>query len=70
VWSFDHIDHHALMDRVRLRVGDAKTLRLIVAFLKAGVLSEGQFARSDAGTPQGGILAPPTQLQTSSGAAV
>jgi len=32
--------------------------RLIVAFLKAGILSEGQFLRSDAGTPQGGILSP------------
>ena len=55
---FDHIDHHALMDRVRRRVGDAKVLRLVVAFLKAGVMSEQQFARSDAGTPQGGILSP------------
>ena len=55
---FDNIDHHALMNRVRRRVSDPKACRLLVAFLKAGVLSEGQFARSDAGTPQGGILSP------------
>ncbi len=55
---FDNIDHHALMERMRRRVTDAKVLRLVVAFLKAGVLSEGQFSRSQAGTPQGGILSP------------
>ena len=38
--------------------GDAKVNRLVVAFLKAGVLSEEQFLRTDSGTPQGGILSP------------
>jgi RNA-directed DNA polymerase len=55
---FDNIDHHALMVRVRRRVGDRKVSRLVLAFLKAGVLSETQFTRSDTGTPQGGILSP------------
>lgn len=55
---FDNIDHHALMERMRRRVKDAKVLRLVVAFLKAGVMSEAQFSRSQAGTPQGGILSP------------
>ena len=55
---FDNIDHHGLMVRVRRRVGDAKANRLIVAFLKAGVLSEDQFSRTTSGTPQGGILSP------------
>jgi RNA-directed DNA polymerase len=55
---FDNIDHHALMNRLRRRSGDLKVNRLITAFLKAGVLSEQQFTRSDAGTPQGGILSP------------
>jgi RNA-directed DNA polymerase len=55
---FDNIDHHGLMNRVRRRVADPKVNRLIVAFLKAGVLSEEQFLRSDSGTPQGGILSP------------
>ena len=56
--GFDHIDHHTLMVRIRQRVGDAKVARLVLAFLKAGVLSEEQFIRTDAGTPQGGILSP------------
>jgi RNA-directed DNA polymerase len=55
---FDNISHHGLMERVRRRVGDAKLERLVLAFLKAGVLSEEQFLRSDSGTPQGGILSP------------
>jgi RNA-directed DNA polymerase len=56
---FDHIDHAALMDRVRGRIKDKRVLRLITAFLKAGVLSQhGGFAASVTGTPQGGILSP------------
>jgi RNA-directed DNA polymerase len=55
---FDQIDHHALMIRFRRRVCDPKVNRLVLAFLKAGVLSEGQFSRTDVGTPQGGILSP------------
>ena len=33
---FDEIDHTALMDRVRQRVGDKRVLRLMKAFLKPG----------------------------------
>ena len=55
---FDHIEHHPLMVRVRRRIGDGKLNRLVLAFLKAGVLSEAQFIRSDSGSPQGGILSP------------
>jgi group II intron reverse transcriptase/maturase len=55
---FDRIDHHALMEQVRRRVGDPKVNRLVLSFLKAGIVSEQQFVRSDAGTPQGGILSP------------
>jgi RNA-directed DNA polymerase len=55
---FDHISHHGLLTRVRRRIGDNKVNRLVLAFLKAGVLSEDQFLRTDSGTPQGGILSP------------
>ena len=37
---FDEIDHTALMGRVRRRIGDKRVLRLVKAFLKAGVLTE------------------------------
>jgi len=55
---FDHINHHHLMDQLRKRVADRKVTRLIAQFLKAGVLSENQFLRTEAGTPQGGIISP------------
>ncbi len=56
---FDRIDHAALMDRVRLRVKDKRVLRLVKAFLKAGILTElGDHEDTYTGTPQGGILSP------------
>ncbi|MGH3447792.1 MAG: group II intron reverse transcriptase/maturase [Nocardioidaceae bacterium] len=56
---FDNIDHTALMDRVRRRVGDKRVLALVKAFLKAGILDEDGFVRNTStGTPQGGILSP------------
>ena len=56
---FDRIDHVALMDRVRLRVKDKRVLRLVKAFLKAGILTElGDHEDTHTGTPQGGILSP------------
>src|SRR6266540_2160080 len=56
---FDEIDHQALMDRVRGRIGDKRVLALVKAFLKAGVLSEDGAERDQVtGTPQRGILSP------------
>jgi len=55
---FDNIDHHVLMERVRRRIGDRKVLRLILAFLKAGIMAEGSVRHPVAGTPQGGIISP------------
>jgi RNA-directed DNA polymerase len=56
---FDSIDHTALMDRVRRRVGDKRVLRLVKAFLKAGIMTaEKVHTDSKTGTPQGGILSP------------
>jgi RNA-directed DNA polymerase len=56
---FDMIDHPALMDRVRSRVGDKRVLAVVKAFLHAGVLGEDGIMRdTTTGTPQGGILSP------------
>lgn len=55
---FDNIDHHLLMERVRKRIGDRKVLRLVLAFLKAGIMAEGSIRHPVAGTPQGGIVSP------------
>jgi RNA-directed DNA polymerase len=56
---FDEIDHTALTERVRRRVGDKRVLELVKAFLKAGVLCEDGTSRDTiTGTLQGGILSP------------
>jgi RNA-directed DNA polymerase len=63
---FDSISHTALLHRVRVRVKDKRVVGLVKAFLKAGVLTElGHIEDSHTGTPQGGILTPPTQWATS-----
>lgn len=55
---FDTIDHHLLMNRVRRRIADLRVLRLVRAFLKAGVMSEGTLRHPSLGTPQGGVISP------------
>ena len=55
---FDAIDHHVLMERVRRRIKDRHVLRLILAFLKAGIMIEGTIRHPQTGTPQGGIVSP------------
>jgi RNA-directed DNA polymerase len=56
---FDEISHSGLLDRMRGRVNDKRVLALVKAFLKAGILIEGDILRdTDTGTPQGGIASP------------
>jgi len=56
---FDRIDHTAVMERLRERIGDKRLLALVKAFLKAGLLNElGDKEATLTGTPQGGILSP------------
>lgn len=56
---FDMIDHVALMDRIRARIGDKRVLGLVKAFLKAGVMTTiGTREATHTGTLQGGILSP------------
>ena len=55
---FDSLSHHHLLSRLRVRVADRRVVRLVALFLKAGVLAEDQFFRTEAGTPQGGIVSP------------
>ena len=55
---FDNLGHHYLMDRVRKSCADRKVNRLIVRFLKAGVLEDFIYHPTATGTPQGGVLSP------------
>lgn len=55
---FDRVNHDRLMKSVALRIADRRTLQLIGAFLKAGVMENGLVGPVEEGTPQGGPLSP------------
>lgn len=55
---FDQVNHDRLMARVSERVSDKRLLKLIRAFLKAGILEDGLVRPTEEGTPQGSPLSP------------
>jgi RNA-directed DNA polymerase len=55
---FDSIRKEVLLDALRERISDRRVLRLIVGWLKAGVLAGGALLHPETGTPQGGVLSP------------
>jgi RNA-directed DNA polymerase len=55
---FDRVNHDRLMGRVAKRVGDKRLLKLIRAYLNAGIMAGGVVIPRDKGTPQGGPLSP------------
>jgi RNA-directed DNA polymerase len=55
---FDRVNHDKLMGQIAKRVEDKRLLKLIRAFLNAGVLENGLVSPSVEGTPQGGPLSP------------
>ncbi len=55
---FDRVNHDKLMGRMAKRVADKRMLKLVRAFLKAGVMEDGLVSPTAEGTPQGGPLSP------------
>jgi RNA-directed DNA polymerase len=55
---FDRVHHDRLMARLAQRIRDKRLLKLIRAFLTAGVLEDGLVRPVDEGAPQGGPLSP------------
>ncbi|MFB5764131.1 group II intron reverse transcriptase/maturase [Paenibacillus medicaginis] len=55
---FDNIPHDKLMQMVKQRIGDRRILKLILMWLKAGVMKEGERFDTTLGSPQGGVISP------------
>jgi group II intron reverse transcriptase/maturase len=61
---FDTIPHRRLIKAVKKRVADRDIRDLLWKFLRAGVMHRGTITETLSGTPQGGIVTLPTELQT------
>jgi group II intron reverse transcriptase/maturase len=55
---FDAIDHAWLIEFLERRIGDRRILRLIRKWLHAGILEEGEWSETMAGSPQGSVISP------------
>lgn len=55
---FDTVNHDMLMSRIARKVDDKRVLKLIRAYLHAGIMADGVVRRSGEGTPQGSPLSP------------
>ena len=55
---FDKIEHDHMEKFVRHRIGDERLVRLILKWMKAGVLEDGQWSETEEGSPQGAVVSP------------
>ena len=55
---FDQVGHDHLEKFVRHRIGDERLVGLILKWMKAGVMEDGQWFESEEGTPQGAVISP------------
>ena len=55
---FDRVNHDKLMGEVAKRITDKRMLKLLRAYLNAGVMENGLVSSMEEGTPQGGPLSP------------
>ena len=52
------MSHEWTVRFLRHRIGDKRLLRLIVKWLKVGVMEHARVVRSERGTPQGAVISP------------
>lgn len=55
---FDNVEHDWLLEMLKQKIADKNFLKIIVRFLKAGVMEDGKILATEEGTPQGGIISP------------
>ena len=56
--SFDEIPHKLILKLLRRKIADKRLLTLIARALKAGVIVEGKFEKTEKGCPQCSPLSP------------
>ena len=54
----DTVHHRKLLSILKRRIADRDIIDLIAKFLKAGVMEDGLFARTETCVPQGGVISP------------
>ncbi|MCD5415281.1 MAG: group II intron reverse transcriptase/maturase [Clostridiales bacterium] len=55
---FDNIDHSVLIGFINKKIKDARLIKLLYKFLKAGYMEDWKYNKTYSGTPQGGIVSP------------
>jgi group II intron reverse transcriptase/maturase len=55
---FDKVEHGHMEKFVRHRIGDERIVRLILKWMKAGVVEDGKWFETEEGTPQGAVISP------------
>jgi group II intron reverse transcriptase/maturase len=55
---FDTIDHEWMQKFIEHRIGDKRLVRIIMKWMRAGVMEEGKLHAMEKGTPQGGLISP------------
>ena len=55
---FDTIDHDWMRRFIEHRIGDKRLVRIILKWMRSGVMEEGKLRETEQGTPQGGIISP------------
>ena len=55
---FDNINHDVLIGFIRNKIRDARLIKLIYKFLKAGYLEDWKYHKTYSGCPQGGVASP------------
>ena len=55
---FDTISHKWMLRFLEHRIADKRILRLVSKWLRAGVSEDGEWSRTEVGTPQGAVISP------------
>lgn len=55
---FDNVNHEWLIKFLENDIKDKRFIRYIRRFLISGIMEDGQYIKSDKGTPQGGLISP------------